>query len=294
MRRPADLCRSWLFINGADEKALKSAVTSGGDVLIQDLEDFTPPALRPRARELSAAIFERWRKAGAVAAVRINPLDEDGKADIEAVMPAMPDIVALPKVSSAEQIVQLDERVTRLERDFGIPHGTTRLLPNIELARGLVRTAAVAKASHRVVACLIAAEDLAADLGAERGPDGLELAYARQRFLVECVAAGTVPVDCPFTWTDEKAARADILWARRLGYRAKAAVSTKHAAIVNEAFTPARAEIEQALKLVTAFEAARENGEARVEVDGILVEVPNYNNARRLLARADRLAMARG
>ena len=63
---------------------------------------------------------------------------------------------------------------------------------------------------------------------------------------------------------------------------------------MNEAFTPARAEIEQALKVVTAFEAAREKGEARVEVDGVLVEVPSYNNARRLLARADRLAMARG
>jgi len=294
MHRPADLCRSWLFVNGAEEAALDAAAEAGADVVIQDLEDFTPPALRPRARELSASAFERWREAGAVAAVRINPLDEDGKADLDAVMPAGPDIVALPKVSSPEQIVQLDERVTRLERENGIAHGATKLLPNIELARGLVQTAAIARASHRVVACLVASEDLAADLGAERGPDGLELAYARQRFLVECVASGTVAVDCPFTWTDEEGARADAAWARRLGYRAKAAVSPLHTAIVNEAFTPSRAEIEQALKLVTAFEAARDKGEARVEVDGVLVEVPNYNNARRLLARADRLAMARG
>lgn len=294
MRLPADLCRSWLFVHGAEEAAHETAAGSGADVVIQDLEDFTPPDLRPRAREQSAAAFEGWRKAGIVAAVRINPLDEEGKADLAAVMPARPDIVALPKVSSAEQIVQLDERVTRLERECGIAHGTTKLLPNIELARGLVRVAAIARASHRVVACLLAAEDLAADLGAERGPDGLELQYARQRFLVECVAAGTVPVDCPFTWTDEKGVRADALWARRLGYRAKAAVSPQHAAIVNEAFTPARAEIERALKVVTAFEEAREKGKARVEVDGVLVEVPTYNNARRLLARADRLAMARG
>ena len=204
MHRPADLCRSWLFVNGAEDAALAAAAGSGADVLIQDLEDFTPPDLRPKARALSGPMFERWRKAGAVAAVRINPLDEEGKDDLRAVMLAKPDIVALPKVSSAEQIVQLDERVTRLEREYGIARGTTKLLPNIELARGLVQTAAIARASHRVVACLIAAEDLAADLGAERGPDGLELQYARQRFLVECVAAGTVAVDCPFTWTDEK------------------------------------------------------------------------------------------
>ncbi len=293
MRRPADLCRSWVFINGADKEAMKTAASSGGDVLIQDLEDFTPPDLRPKARSLSASIFERWRKKGAVAAVRINPLDtEDGRQDLTAVMHAMPDIVALPKVSSPEQIVQLDERVTRLEREYGIPHGTTRLLPNIELARGLVQTAGVIKASPRVVACLIAAEDLAADLGAERGPDGLDLAYPRQRFLVECVAAGTVAVDCPYTWTDEAGLRADAAWGRRLGYRAKGAVSLAQAVIVNEVFTPSRPEIEGALKVVTAFEAAREKGEGRVEVDGSLVEVPIYNNARRLLARADRLEIA--
>ena len=296
MRRPADLCRSWVFINGADKEAMKAAAASasGGDVLIQDLEDFTPAALRPKARGLSASIFERWRKKGAVAAVRINPLDtEDGKADLREVMRAMPDIVALPKVSSPEQIVQLDERVTRLERDYGIPHGTTRLLPNIELARGLVQTAGVIKASPRVAACLLAAEDLAADLGAERGPDGLDLAYPRQRFLVDCVAAGCVAVDCPYTWTDEDGLRADAAWARRLGYRAKGAVSLDQAAIINAVFTPSRPEIERALKVVTAFEEARERGEARVEVDGSLVEVPIYNNARRLLARAERLAMTR-
>jgi citrate lyase subunit beta/citryl-CoA lyase len=293
MRRPADLCRSWVFFNGAEAAGLEAAAGSGGDVLIQDLEDFTPPALRPRARELAAETYARWRQAGAVAAVRINPLDEDGKEDLKAVMRAKPDIVALPKASSPEQVVQLDERITRLEREYSIPQGSTRILPNIELVRGLVQTAAIARASQRVVGCLMAAEDLAADLGAERGRDGLELAYARQRFLIECIGAGTVAIDCPFTWTDEEGARADAQWARRLGYRAKAAVSLSHAAIINKAFTPSRAEIEKALKLVTAFEAARARGEARVEVDGSLVEVPIYNNARRLLARADRLAMAR-
>jgi citrate lyase subunit beta/citryl-CoA lyase len=55
-------------------------------------------------------------------------------------------------------------------------------LPNIETARGLAATAATARASLRVKACPIGigSEDLAADLGAERGADGIELAYARQ------------------------------------------------------------------------------------------------------------------
>ena len=46
--RPAHLCRSWLFLEGANEAVLRGASASGADVLIQELEDFTPPASRPR------------------------------------------------------------------------------------------------------------------------------------------------------------------------------------------------------------------------------------------------------
>ena len=39
--------RTWLFVPGADEKAQAAAARSGADVLIQELEDFTPPEARP-------------------------------------------------------------------------------------------------------------------------------------------------------------------------------------------------------------------------------------------------------
>jgi len=38
-RRPAQLCRSWLFLEGANEAILQRAAASGADVLIQELED---------------------------------------------------------------------------------------------------------------------------------------------------------------------------------------------------------------------------------------------------------------
>ena len=87
-------------------------------------------------------------------------------------------------------------------------------------------------------ACLLAAEDLAADLGAERAPDGIELAYCRQRFIVECVAAGVVAVDCPYTWSDPEGVERDTRWARRLGYGARSLVDPAHATIVNRLLTP--------------------------------------------------------
>jgi len=179
--------------------------------------------------------------------------------------------------------------VARFERDYGIAEGSTSLLPNIEFARGLVQTGAIAVASRRTIGCLMASEDLAADLGAERGSDGLELAYARQRFIVECRAAGVVAVDCPYTWSDADGVARDTAWARRLGYTAKSLVDPAHAAIVNGVLTPGADALREAGRIVAAFEAARTQGLGRVELDGSLLEVPTYSNAKRLIARGEAL-----
>ena len=66
--------RTWLFVPGADAAAHRAAARSGADVIVLELEDFTPPALRAKARSRSAPAFALWRKSGALAAVRINPL----------------------------------------------------------------------------------------------------------------------------------------------------------------------------------------------------------------------------
>lgn len=283
------LCRSWLFVEGANESALQRAAASGADVLIHELEDFTPPQLRPKARALAPEIYPTWRAAGAVVAVRVNPLDSDGMDDLAAVMRGTPDIVALPKVAEPHQVAELDAAVTRLEREYGIAEGSTALLPNIEFARGLVQTDAIAKVSNRTRACLMASEDLAADLGAERGQDGIELAYCRQRFIVECVAARVVAVDCPYTWSDEAGVERDTRWARRLGYVAKSLVDSSHARIINGVLSAGDDELRRARNIVTAFESARANGEARAESEGSQIELPIYHTAKRLLARSEEM-----
>jgi citrate lyase subunit beta / citryl-CoA lyase len=283
--RPARFCRSWLFLEGANEAVLAGAPDSGADVLIHELEDFTPPELRPAARTLASDLYAAWRGAGRMVAVRVNPLEADGMDDLAAVMRGAPDIVALSKVAEPFHVTRLDEAVTRFERDYGLPEGSTALLPNIEFARGLVQTAAIAKASPRTAACLMASEDMAADLGAERGQDGVELAYCRQRFLVECVAADVVAVDCPYTFSDADGVARDTRWARRLGYVAKSLVAPEHARIVNGILSPDEDERLRAKRLVAAFESARAAGQGRVELDGALVELPAYFTAKRLLAR---------
>ena len=245
--------------------------------------------MRPKARSLAPDLYAAWRAAGAVVVVRVNPLEQDGMDDLAAVMRGRPDIVALPKVAEPDHVARLDAEVSRFEREYGIPDGSTALLPNIEFARGLVQTGAIAAVSRRTIGCLLASEDLVADLGAERGRDGLELAYCRQRFIVECRAADVVAVDCPYTFSDAAGVERETRWARRLGYVAKSLVDPSHAAVINAVLTPGENDLRRAREIVAAFEASRERGGGRVELDGALVEMPAYSNAKRLIARAEAL-----
>jgi len=284
--------RSWLFLAGADREQLVAAPALGADVLIQELEDSVPPQRRPQARALSPEILRGWNAAGVLSAIRINPLDTGGTEDLVAAMTGRPDIVLMSKVISAEQVRRLDQAISGQEQEIGIPNGTTEIVPNIETAAGLVRTREIVGASPRVTAALVAAEDMAADLGAERTPACTELAYPRSRFLVECVAAGVVAIDCPYTFTGLEQAEIDTRYARGLGYKAKSIVNPDQVALVNRILTPSAEEVRHATRIVEAFEAARAQGLDRAEVDALMVEVPTYLAAKRLLARAAELGQA--
>lgn len=285
-----DLRRTWLFGPGADLQAHDAMENSGADALILDLEDFTPAPRRDEARRGLAAVLRRWRNAGRVTAVRINALDADGPLDLAAAMPARPDVIAYPMASSAAQMHALHCLLTHWEGVVGVAPGTTEILPVCETALGVVDVRAIAAGSARIRTALLGAEDLAADLCAERQPDAVELDYSRRRFVVECRAAGIEPIDAPYTFGDIDGAVGEARYASRLGYRCKALVRPEHAQALNVALTPSDEALRRASAVVEAFEAARERGEDRALVDGLWVEVPTYRNARRLLDRARRLA----
>lgn len=281
-RRPAALRRSWMFVPGLDATAQAAGLASGADALVADLEEFTAKAERPAARPRIAALFADCRAQGVVAAVRINKLEDDGLADLRGVMPGAPDAVFLPHTESAAQIVALDQAITALETELGLPPGRTEIVPTLESALGLVRAYDILTASPRVSACLLAAEDLTASLGAERGKDGIELHAVRARFLVDCTAAGCVPIDCPFNYRDLPALEADLRWARRLGLKSKCATVAEQIPLIHAVFTPAAGEIDAARDCVARFEAQRAGRH-----DAERIDPPVYNTARRLLARHD-------
>jgi citrate lyase subunit beta/citryl-CoA lyase len=270
--------RTWLFVPGADEAAHRAAARSGADVIVLELEDFTPPELRAKARAGSSKALDAWRSAGAVAAVRINPLQAGGLEDLMGVLAARPEVIMMSKVAKPEEVQALEQATG----------GAVELVPNVESAAGLRACYEIGGASRRVSALLLASEDMVADLGTVRSRGGAELAYVRARFLVECRAAGVEAIDCPYTFSDVKGAVADAQWAKQLGYRMKSIVDPAHAKPVNRVLTVTTAELQRAKRVVEAFEKARKAGKERAKVDGALIEVPIYAAAKRLIESAAR------
>lgn len=276
------------FIPGADERALLAALDGDGDVLVQELEDFTPPARRPEARALAVDILQRWRACGRVSAVRINPFETCGHEDLAAVMAGRPQVVMMSKVERREQMIELDQLITELEGRHGIAAGSTLIVPNIETALGVVRAIEIAAASPRIKAMLVATEDMVADLGAGRSRAGTELYYPRSRFLLECAAAGcwpsTRPTPLPTRRVPKPTCSSPAPSATRPGCGQPGARGGRQSLP-----HPADADAELARRQVAAFEAAAQGGNVRAEVDGLVVEVPSYLQALRLLERYEQL-----
>ncbi|WP_406939749.1 aldolase/citrate lyase family protein, partial [Bordetella pertussis] len=98
----------------------------------------------------------------------INKLEEDGLDDLRGIMAGAPDAIFLPHAESAAQIAALDRAISACEAEAGLAPGSTEIVPTLESALGVTRACEILTASPRVSACLLAAEDLTASLGAER------------------------------------------------------------------------------------------------------------------------------
>ena len=278
--RPTHLRRSWLFVGAANDAHIEEASLSEADVCIQEFEDFCVPERRDYARNIMPEVLNTWERQGKVTAVRINPLeDPDGIKDLRAAISAGVNAVLLPKANYPNQIDRLIKYITELENEFGKPLNSTEVVPNIEQAEGLENTLSLLKTRPRVVAALVASEDMTVSLNAPRLKNSRILNYVRERFHVACCAAGVVSIDMPYTWDDEEGVIRQTELAQELGMSSKSTDPTSHCEIINRIFSPTEGEAKQAAQIVSVFESARAAGKGQVDFGGIRIEVPTYLNS---------------
>ena len=170
--------RSMLFLPGNNPNMLINGNCLGADAVIFDLEDAVSPAEKDAARILVRNTLHYMDFSGCERIVRINSIDTPyWQADIAALAPFRPDIILLPKTSSAADVLAADAYLRQWEQELGMADNTIGLMPLIETALGVENAYAIATAAKRVRALFLGAEDLTADLQCKRTKEGKEIFY---------------------------------------------------------------------------------------------------------------------
>lgn len=286
--------RSLLFVPGDSPKKLEKGLSSGADVLLIDLEDSVSLGAKEEARRTTAAFLaeHQVRTDRPRLYVRVNGLTTGlTDADLDGVMPAVPDGIVLPKTIGGADVAHLGAKLAVREAEYGLEDGATRILAiATENAAGVFALGTFAGASHRLMGLTWGGEDLSADLGAEtnRSTDGAytdPYRLARSLTLLGAAAAGVDAIDSVFTnFRDMAGLEAECRAARRDGFVAKMAIHPAQVPVINEAFTPSPEAIERARAVIQAFEA--NPGAGVVGVNGEMLDRPHLLRAERLLRRA--------
>lgn len=287
------MSRSFLFVPADSGHKLGKAASSGADALIVDLEDSVAAAARPDARVLAAEFLNK--ESDADIWVRINALNtEDALQDLQAIMPAGPDGIVLPKPRGAGDATQLAKLLDVLEQESELEPGRTGILPiSTERPAALFGMGAYADATARLAAITWGAEDLSAAVGASasRDADGNWLPpyqLARSLCLFAAAAAGVPAIDTVYTdYKDAKGLTGYATAARRDGFEGMLAIHPAQVEIINAAFVPTSEETERAQRIVELFAASPDAG--TLGMDGEMIDRPHLLQAQRTLERSSKL-----
>jgi len=277
-----------LFVPGNNPGMIRDAYIYGSDALMFDLEDSVSLREKDAARLLVYNALKTIRYRDCELVVRVNPLGTPyGRQDIEAMVRAGAQVIRLPKTETAQDILDTEAEIARVEREAGIPVGQTRMMAAIEGALGVVNAYAIATASKRLVGIALGAEDYCANLKTTRSSEGSELFYARSAIVVAARAAGVDALDTVFSdVNDEQGLVRETEHIKQLGFDGKSVINPRQINPVHRVFTPTEKEIEKALRIRAAIREAEKRGSGVVSLDGKMVDRPVALRAERCLALA--------
>lgn len=267
-----------LFFPGTRPELAAKAAASGAGRACVDLEDSVAPGSKDEARASALDLLARW-EGPARLVVRINhPSTPEGRRDVEAIAGRPPDqggvTVMVPKTGSARDLQAVADGLAEVVEELST-------IPVIETAAGVAAVEEIA-AAPGVSALLFGGLDLSVDLGCAL--EWEPLLYARSRCVLAARLAGIQPIDTPWPDLDDgDGLRTEAERARRLGFTAKAAIHPSQVAIIRDAFSPTEDEIERARRIVDAHERG---GSGVFRLDGVMVDRPVVDAARRLLDRS--------
>ena len=279
-----------LYLPGNTPKLMLNAGIHKPDGIILDLEDAVAPDKKDEARFLVRNALRSINFYGAERMVRINQGDR-GLEDLEYVVPHYVNLILIPKVESAQRILEVEEKIKEIKAKHNIDYNIW-YMPILESALGVENAYQIATASPNVVAMAIGLEDYTADIGVQRTNEGTESLYARMRMVNACKAAGIQPIDSVFSdVADMEGLLENVRRSKALGFEGMGCIHPRQIPVINEGFKPEEKEVEKAKKIMVAFEQAKKEGKGVISLGTKMIDPPVVKRAERTVALAVQLGM---
>ena len=270
----------------ANERALEKAKSLPADALIFDLEDAVAPDAKEAARGAACAAAASGAYGRRQLTIRCNGLDTPwGAADLAAIAMSTAAAVVVPKVDS---VAYLDQVSGQLD-EAGAPHSMT-VWAMLETPTAIFDARAIA-AHPRVSVLVMGTNDLARELRSPLAAGRRALLPHLATALLAAREAGKTILDGVFNDVKDLDGFAEeCAQGVEFGFDGKTLIHPSQVEIANQRWAPSAAEIDQARRIITAFDEAVAEGRGVATVDGRMIENLHVANAQRTLAIAEAVA----
>jgi citrate lyase subunit beta/citryl-CoA lyase len=277
---------SRLYLPGNTPSLMINAGIHASNAIILDLEDAVAIHKKNEARFLVRNALRHVDFMGAERMVRINQVSA-GIDDLDFIIAHNVNAVVIPKCESADQILAVNARITKLTTGSNASYNTVWLIPIIESALGIIKAFEIAQAADNVVALAIGLEDYTAELGINRTNEGTETLFARCTIINACKAAGIQALDSVFSDVgDESALKLYAQQSKSLGFDGMGCIHPRQLKSIHEGFAPSDAEIEKAKKIMIAFAEATDKGLGVVSLGNKMIDAPIVKRAQKVIELA--------
>ncbi len=281
--------RSLISVPAINQRALDKCLTLDADGVIFDLEDSVAAEKKHEARDNLRSFWSDALLPDREKVIRINELSSIfHEADMELVIELEPDAVLLPKITGADEILDVQGRLDKAASSTGL-----KIWVMMETARGLLDVAPIAgsrEKAERLDAFVIGLNDLRKETRVPPRPERTFLIPWMMQVVLAARAHGLSVIDSVFNdFRDAEAFSAECLQGREMGFDGKMLIHPAQIEAANCIFGPLPEDVAEARDIVTAFstpEAAHLNV---INLNGRMVERLHLEEAERLLALAQYL-----
>ena len=283
--------RSLLFMPGSNARALEKARVLPADGIILDLEDSVAPDAKALARDQIAQAIAGRGFGKREILIRVNALDSPWWMDDLAMAgKARPDGILVPKISSVDDLRQVD----RCLGDVGAAT-SIRIWAMIETARAVLHAEELAASSRdlerRLAGFVFGPNDISRETRIRMLPGRDAMIPMITHCILAARASGLEILDGPYSdFSNVDGFALECAQARDLGFDGKTLIHPGQIVACNAIFTPPEEEVARARQIIAAFERPENASRGAIQLDGQMVERLHADMAARTIAIADAIA----